>query len=302
MIPAEPDPACTGVGNRDKPMYSTSKQTCMPVVLTIAGSDSGAGAGLQADLKTFAALGVYGTSVVTAVTAQNTRGVQAAVALSPDIVLAQLEAVFSDFAIKAVKIGMLHNEQLVTVVADYLARQVTAPVILDPVITATSGHALLSESAIEVLKQKLIPQVELVTPNLPEAALLTAQTAPATPEQMRQLLRPLLALGSRGVLLKGGHLGGDRAIDWLAYKSVVKQYAQPRIATANTHGTGCTLSAAITAGLARGLSMEEAVQTAKKFLTAALSAADKLGVGSGHGPVHHFFAQTGGLPETLIKK
>jgi hydroxymethylpyrimidine/phosphomethylpyrimidine kinase len=260
----------------------------LPIAVTIAGSDSSGGAGIQADLKTFSALGVYGASVITALTAQNTKGVVAIHAVPADFVMAQIDAVFSDLAVAAIKIGMLANAAVIGAVAEGLARWRPAAVVLDPVMVATSGDPLLALDAIAAMRHALFPQALLVTPNLPEAAALL-DAAPATSEaEMQAQGENLLALGPRAVLIKGGHGEGGESVDLLVEAGRVTRFAAPRIKTQNTHGTGCTLSAAIAAGLAKGRDLVTAVGEAKDYVTAAIAATDRLQVGSGHGPLHHF--------------
>jgi hydroxymethylpyrimidine/phosphomethylpyrimidine kinase len=265
--------------------------------LTIAGSDSGGGAGIQADLKTFSALGVYGASVITALTAQNTRGVRAIHDLPADFITQQIDAVFDDIHIKAVKIGMLSQPPVIEAVAAGIERHGAENVVIDPVMVATSGDVLLPPEAVDVLRRRLLPLALVVTPNIPEAGVLLDEV-PATDEAaMEVACERLLALGPRWVLLKGGHLGGPESVDLLAGGDNLIRLAAPRVATANTHGTGCTLSSAVAAGLACGHDVAEAVGRAKTYLSAALVAADSLDVGSGHGPVHHFY-QLWGDPGT----
>jgi hydroxymethylpyrimidine/phosphomethylpyrimidine kinase len=261
-----------------------------PIALTIAGSDSGGGAGIQADLKTFSALGVYGASVITAVTAQNTRAVTGIHDVPPDVVTAQIDAVFADLTIAATKIGMLSRPAVIEAVAAGLARHGAQNIVLDPVMVATSGDKLLADAAVDVLRRVLIPAARVITPNLPEAAALLDAPAAQTESEMREQGERLLALGARAVLMKGGHAGGAESVDLLVEPHGVTRFGAPRIATRNTHGTGCTLSSAIAAGLAKGLDLPNAVQAAKAYLTDALKAADRLSIGSGHGPVHHFHA------------
>jgi hydroxymethylpyrimidine/phosphomethylpyrimidine kinase len=257
-------------------------------VLTIAGSDSGGGAGIQADLKTFSALGVYGCSVITALTAQNTRAVTAIHDVPPEFVTAQLDAVFDDIEIAAVKIGMLSHPAVITAVADGLERHGARNIVLDPVMVAKSGDRLLREDAVSALKERLLPLAMLITPNLPEAGVLL-DLEPAQDEPgMIQMAEALRALGPQAVLVKGGHLEGPESIDVLEDGGEPQVLIAPRIATSNTHGTGCTLSSAIAALLARGHELHEAVRAAKAYLTDALRASDRLRVGHGHGPVHHF--------------
>ncbi|MCT8972484.1 bifunctional hydroxymethylpyrimidine kinase/phosphomethylpyrimidine kinase [Microbaculum marinisediminis] len=263
------------------------------IAVTIAGSDSGGGAGIQADLKTFSALGVYGASVIAALTAQNTRGVTGIHDVPPEFVRAQIDAVFSDLAVDAVKIGMLSQPDTIRAVAEGLAAHNVETIVLDPVMVAQSGDVLLREEAIAVLRADLVPMALVVTPNLPEAARLLDCEEAATEDEMRDQGARLLGLGPKAVLMKGGHGTGAESVDLLVTAAGVTRLAAPRIATENTHGTGCTLSSAIAAGLARGLTLEHAVEGAKAYLTDALRAADRISIGHGHGPVHHFHAVWG---------
>ena len=260
----------------------------VPIALTIAGSDSSGGAGIQADLKTFAAFGVYGASVITALTAQNTRGVIGIHPVPPGFVTAQLDAVFDDLDIAAVKIGMVAELAIIEAIAAALARWTPKHVVLDPVMVASSGERLLSAEALASLRSHLIPKATLVTPNLPEAAALLDESVAPDEATIREQGRRLLAMGARAVLIKGGHGQGEESIDYLFNGGGVIALPAPRIATANTHGTGCSLSSAIAAGLAKGETLESAVRHAKTWITAAIAAADRLGVGKGHGPIHHF--------------
>lgn len=257
--------------------------------LTIAGSDSGGGAGVQADLKTFSALGVYGASVLTAITAQNTRAVTAVEAVPPAMIAAQLAAVFDDLAVHAVKIGMLGGPDAIDAVAQGLAGR-SVPVVLDPVMVAKSGDALLADDAVGALRARMLPLADLLTPNLPEAARLLDAPVAADEAAMLAQGRALMALGPRAVLMKGGHAPGATCVDLLITGDGALRLSAPRHATRNTHGTGCTLSAAVAAGLARGLGLAEAVAAAHRYLQGAIAAADGLGVGGGRGPVHHFHA------------
>ena len=257
------------------------------IALTIAGSDSGGGAGIQADLKTFSALGVYGASVITAVTAQNTRAVTAVEAISPALIRAQIEAVFADLPPQAVKTGMLGDSQTICTVADSLTAVALPYLVIDPVMVAKSGDKLLADAAIATLRERLIPLATLITPNLPEAGELLGRSV-TTRDDMPQAAADLLALGCHAVLLKGGHLAGDASDDLLLTTGGATWLSAARHPGKNTHGTGCTLSAAITAGLARGLALVDAVHAAKDYIGAAIAAADRLHVGSGHGPLHHF--------------
>jgi hydroxymethylpyrimidine/phosphomethylpyrimidine kinase len=260
----------------------------IPVAVTIAGSDSGGGAGIQADLKTFSAFRAYGASVVTALTAQNTLGVQAVHVAPPDFIAQQIDSVFSDLRIDAVKIGMLGTAETIAAVAEGLARHPARPLVLDPVMVAASGDPLLRDDAVERLARDLIPRADLVTPNLPEAARLLGTAAARTEEEMRQQGKALLASGARAVLMKGGHMEGAESVDLLFAGGAVHRFAAPRLATKHTHGTGCSLASAITAGLAHGRPLAEAVAAAKAWLTGAIAAADGLAIGRGYGPVHHF--------------
>ena len=271
------------------------------IALTIAGSDSGGGAGIQADLKTFSALGVYGASVVTALTAQNTRGVQGVQAVPPPFVRAQMDSVLSDLAVGAVKIGMLGDVPTIDAVSEGLAAWPVANVVLDPVMVAESGDPLIADTAVDRLRT-LFPRVALVTPNLHEAARLLGEPVAADRAAMERQGRALLAQGCLAVLVKGGHFAteekGEDAADVLLTRSTEGDPASlwlsaPRVATANTHGTGCTLSSAIAAHLALGEPLERAVRLSKGWLSAAIAHADALGVGHGAGPVHHFHALWG---------
>jgi hydroxymethylpyrimidine/phosphomethylpyrimidine kinase len=259
-----------------------------PIALTIAGSDSSGGAGIQADLKTFAALGVYGASVITALTAQNTNGVSGIHAVPAGFVTAQIDAVFSDLQVDAVKIGMAAELAIIDAIAAGLARWSPKHVVLDPVMVATSGDRLLATEAVDALRTKLMPRASLVTPNLPEAAALLDEAVASSESAIESQGKRLLALGCRAVLIKGGHGQGAESIDYLVSSGGTIALAAPRVATKNTHGTGCSLSSAIAAGLARGEDMETAVRNAKAWVHAAIAAADRFSVGDGHGPIHHF--------------
>ncbi len=258
------------------------------IAVTIAGSDSGGGAGVQADLKTFSALGVYGGCVITALTAQNTRGVAAIHDVPAEFVAAQIDAVLSDLAVAAVKIGMLNNAAVVAAVAAGLKRHRARNIVLDPVLASTSGEALLRADALDALRA-LMAQARIVTPNLPEAAALLCVPPARDERAMRVQAEELLALGAGAVLIKGGHGSGAESVDLLVQPDGCTRLAGPRIETRNTHGTGCTLSAAIAAGLAKGQSLGDAVREAKSYVSAAIAAADRLAIGSGRGPLHHFF-------------
>lgn len=256
--------------------------------LTIAGSDSGGGAGIQADLKTFSALGVYGASVVTAVTAQNTRAVTAVAEVDPRVVAAQLDAVLADIPVDAIKVGMLFSAAVIEEVASRL-RGFLAPVVLDPVMVAKSGDALLEPEAATALVGRLVPSAALLTPNLPEAARLLGTREAGSVAEMAAQAAALRALGAGAVLLKGGHGSGATCTDVLVTgRSDPVLIEAPRLATANTHGTGCTYSSAIAAELAKGRDLGAAVRAAHGWLQGAIAAADELDVGAGRGPVHHF--------------
>jgi hydroxymethylpyrimidine/phosphomethylpyrimidine kinase len=262
----------------------------IPIALTIAGSDSSGGAGIQADLKTFAAFGVYGASVVTALTAQNTKGVTGIHQVPADFVTAQIDAVFGDLDVKAVKIGMVSERAVIEAIVAGLKRWSPAHIVLDPVMVATSGDPLLAPDAVEALRLQLVPRAALITPNLPEAAALLDEQIASSETQIESQGKRLLAMGAGAVLIKGGHGQGAESIDYLFRQVGVVALAAPRIASKNTHGTGCSLSSAIAAGLAKGDDLETAARNAKTWVTAAIAAADRLNVGHGHGPIHHFHA------------
>jgi hydroxymethylpyrimidine/phosphomethylpyrimidine kinase len=259
-----------------------------PVALTIAGSDSSGGAGIQADLKTFAALGVYGASAITALTAQNTAGVTGIHLVPPEFLRAQIDAVFSDLEIGAVKIGMVAQLASIDAIVDALKRWSPKHVVLDPVMVATSGGRLLAQDAVDALRKKLIPLATIITPNLPEAAALLDEPVAASEAAIERQGRKLRAMGCPAVLIKGGHGEGSESIDTLIRTGDILALKAPRIATENTHGTGCSLSSAIAAELAKGAELETAVRSAKAFVGAAIASADRLSVGHGHGPIHHF--------------
>lgn len=261
--------------------------TVTATALTIAGSDSSAGAGIQADLKTFAALGVYGCSVISAVTAQNTQGVQAVEALNEHIVEQQLKAIFDDIDIHAIKIGMLPNQAIMQVVATQCMKAQVS-IVFDPVMVSSSGTILLDPLALQTLKRDLIPHISLLTPNLSEAAVLTKRPVVTTQHEMLDTAKALLGLGLHSVLLKGGHLDGD-CHDLFYDGTQTEWFSSPRIAARNTHGTGCTLSSAITAGLAKGLPVLNAIGEAKYYITQTIQKADELNVGKGKGSLHHFY-------------
>lgn len=252
--------------------------------MTIAGSDSGGGAGIQADLKTFSALGVFGTSAITAITAQNTLGVTAVFELPIDIIAAQIDAVVSDIGADAVKTGMLSSSEIIRVVAAKVREHGLSTLVVDPVMVATSGDRLLREDAVTALRTELLPLATVATPNLPEAGVLLGREIGSV-EQMRDAAREIVGLGARSVLVKGGHLTGD-AVDVFYDGTSFLELPAPRIDTTSTHGTGCTLASAIAALLARGESLEGAIKGAKAYVTAAIERA--FPVGQGHGPVNHF--------------
>jgi hydroxymethylpyrimidine/phosphomethylpyrimidine kinase len=256
-------------------------------VLSIAGSDSGGGAGIQADLKTFAALGCYGMTAITAVTAQNTLGVSAIHAVPPEVLKAQIAAVVEDIGVDAVKIGMLHAPEVVSVVAWAIRHYRLPHVVLDPVMVATSGDRLIAPETTERLVHELFPLADLVTPNLDEAALLIGRPIRHA-DELDESARDLLALGARAVLLKGGHLSGDDVIDLLALREDAwLRMAAPRIPSRNVHGTGCTLSSAIAARLALGRPLAEAVREAREYIRQAIAEGAAVRTGAGHGPLDH---------------
>ncbi len=254
--------------------------------LTIAGSDSSGGAGIQADLKTFQALGVYGMSAITAVTVQNTRTVHAIQEINPQIVHDQIMCLFEDITIDAVKIGMVSSVKLINAVAQALNKVQRPPVVLDPVMISKSGYDLLKKDARRALVEKLFPLAEVVTPNIHEAEALAGGTI-ATPDQMKRAAEKIIQLGAAKVVVKGGHLAGDQAVDILYDGRSFQHLESPRLMARTPHGTGCTFSAAIAAFLARGNSFEDAVRKAKRYITGAIAHA--LDIGKGHGPTHHFF-------------
>lgn len=265
-----------------------SRRKGASIALTIAGSDSGGGAGIQADLKAFSALGVYGASVITALTAQNTQAVTAVHDVPAEMISAQMAAVFSDLAVGAVKIGMLSTPATIAAVADGLA-DVRVPIVLDPVMVAKSGDALLQDEAVDTLVKRLVGRASVLTPNLPEAARLLDCAVATSLDEMVAQGESLLQLGAQAVLMKGGHAEGSVCTDVLISTGGVQLTLDAeRVETRNTHGTGCTLSSAIAAGLAKGQTLPGAFEGAHAYLQAAIRAADDLCIGSGHGPVHHF--------------
>lgn len=261
------------------------------IAVTIAGSDSGGGAGIQADLKSFSANGVYGASVLTALTAQNTVGVTAIHDVPPEFVRAQMQAVFSDLEVRATKIGMLSRVDIIEEVAHGLKTQPIGAVVLDPVMIAASGDPLLADSAVASLISQLVPLADVITPNLHEAARMLETEVAIDETEILDQAKSLLDLGAKSVLLKGGHGTSNESADlYLGSDGLELWLRESRIATNNTHGTGCTLSSAIAAGLAKGMPLETAIKTAKSYIHVAIQAADQLDIGKGHGPVHHFHA------------
>ena len=256
-----------------------------PVVLTIAGSDSGAGAGIQADLKTFAALGVYGVSVVTAITAQNTVGVRAVQEIDSDVIAAQLDAVAEDFSIAALKTGMLSSAAIIETVVAGVRRHALRCLVVDPVMIAKSGDRLLREDAVETLRRALLPLADVVTPNIPEAEVLAGITIRTHADRVAAG-RVIMELGAHAVVIKGGHTDDDPIVDLLVDDDGVHEFRAARIATRSTHGTGCTFSSAIAAGLGRGEDLVTAVGEARAYLSSALAQAP--GLGHGYGPLNHF--------------
>ncbi|KXU35191.1 hydroxymethylpyrimidine/phosphomethylpyrimidine kinase [Cephaloticoccus capnophilus] len=257
-------------------------------VLSIAGSDPSGGAGIQADLKTFSARGVYGMAAITALTAQNTQGVSAIHLPPAAFVRQQIDMIFADVRVDAVKIGMIASSEIAQAVAAALAPHRQIPLVLDPVMIAKGGATLLDPTAVATLIEALLPLAHVITPNLPEAAALLGQPVAANRDEMAAQACQLLKSGARAVLLKGGHLEGENSPDLLAQGANLTWFEGRRIATLNTHGTGCTLSSALAAELAKGKPLQQATRAAKDWLTGAIAAAGQLSVGSGHGPVHHF--------------
>ena len=262
----------------------------IPIALTIAGSDSSGGAGIQADLKTFSAFGVYGASVLTALTAQNTRGVDGVSVIASDFVVAQLRSVLSDLDVRAAKTGMLANKEIVLAVADALAAHPDLPLVVDPVMVAASGDVLLEPHAVDAIKRRLFRRADLLTPNLPEAARLLDATEASGKDEMVAQAKALTTFGCRAVLLKGGHGTGECAVDVLVHANAVHLFESPRLDTPHTHGAGCTLSAAITALLASGAPLLAAVERAKRYVCCALKSGLSLGVGRGRGPLDHLYS------------
>ncbi len=281
-----------------KPNSAQSVQTPSashtPIVLTVAGSDSGGGAGIQADIKAISATGSYACSIITALTAQNTCGVTGVLPIDQSFIEQQFDAVLSDIAIDVVKIGMLGDAATITTVANALRKYKPSFVVLDPVMVATSGDVLLANDAISALITQLLPLATLITPNIPEALALldrSKQQAPTDDQQSMLLAKELFELGANSVLLKGGHQTGDSSTDFWISKDQQQNFSSTRINTKNTHGTGCTLSSAIASYLAQGQDLPSAIQSAKNYISSAIKHADQLQIGKGSGPVHHFWAQ-----------
>ena len=271
-----------------------------PVALSIAGSDSGGGAGIQADIKAISACGAYAATVLTAVTAQNTLGVDAVHDIPPSVVAAQMDAVMADIAVGAGKIGMLGHPALAELVAQKMDQYRDVPMVLDPVMVAKGGFVLLAPEAVAPLREAVMPRAHIVTPNLAEAGMLLGRAAPGTHREMQQAAEDLQRLGAQAVLLKGGHLAGAGADNYFAAAGAGEWLRYPRIATRNTHGTGCTLSAAMAAYLAQGMALPEAVAAACDYVHGAIRAADTLGIGGGCGPVHHFYRRDTKQAEELV--
>jgi len=271
---------------------TANTQHTTPIVLTIAGSDSGGGAGIQADIKAISATGSYACSVITALTAQNTLSVSAIHPIPLEHVGKQLDAVFSDLNIVAVKVGMLADADIIKVVTKKLRQYQPKFLVVDPVMVTRNGDLLLEKSAIDTLTAELLPMADLITPNLPEGAALIGSQLPADRQAMQSMVEGLRQLGAKAVLLKGGYLQQDKeSNDLLISPNSVQQLTAKRINTNNTHGTGCTLSSAIASYLAQGHELTQAVQLGKDYITQALNYADQLSIGQGHGPVHHFYKQ-----------
>lgn len=279
------------VNNKGRDYSLCTPQKHYHVVLSIAGSDSSGGAGIQADLKTLSALGVYGATAITAITAQNTTGVHSQLAIASQMVYDQIVAVAEDIAPSTIKIGMLANAEVANAVADALSRY-DIPIILDPVMVSSSGHRLLSVDAQEVVKERLLPMARLVTPNIPEMETLTAMSL-STEDEKLCAAQYLIGLGAKAILLKGGHEEGDTKTDILYQQSdngiELSYFSMPTIATQNIRGTGCTLSSAIAAFVAQGLKLEEAVRRAKAYISEAIKAGADVSIGHGYGPVNHLF-------------
>ena len=265
-----------------------SNSTNTPIAITIAGSDSGGGAGIQADLKSFSALGVYGGTVITALTAQNTKGVQGIHAVPTDFVAEQINSVYDDLYVDATKIGMLAHSEIIETVTANLTAKGAKNIVVDPVMVAESGDPLLESSAVDTLKSVLFPIATCITPNLHESAHILGTDIAQTIHDMKKQAEKIMQLGSNAVLIKGGHFMGEDATDVLLTADGFELLSAPRFDTKNTHGTGCSLSSAITAHLARGYDLQKSVSYSKTWLTQAIQTADTLSIGHGYGPVHHF--------------
>ena len=269
-------------------MIKPFRDKFIPNALTIAGSDPSGGAGIQADLKSFSANRVYGMSILTALTAQNTLGVSGIHKVPKKFIENQLNIIFQDIKVDAIKIGMIANSGIATVIFNNLENRDVDHIVIDPVMVAKGGAKLLENEAIDVLRDKLFNIADVITPNLPEAALLTSRRCAKSRSEMLRQAKYMLEMGPRAVFLKGGHLEGSTSPDLLLTDKIEKWFESDRIDTKNTHGTGCTLSSAMCANLARGLEIEKAAENAKLFVTNAIKYSNKLQVGHGHGPTHHF--------------
>jgi hydroxymethylpyrimidine/phosphomethylpyrimidine kinase len=290
MSPIVPDPKAPQAHLRMIQVMKTNLTPRYARVLTIAGSDSGGGAGIQADLKTFAALGCYGMTAITALTAQNTVGVQAIHAVPPQFLKAQLQSVLDDIGVDAIKIGMLHAPEIVEVVAWAIDQYRPAHVVLDPVMVATSGDRLIAQETVAVLVRELFPRTSLITPNLDEAEWLLGRRIGGA-QALPPAAQALLDMGARAVLLKGGHLAGNEVVDWLQMPGAQGvRLASARIESRNVHGTGCTLSSAIAAHLALGHDLVQSVQLAREYILGAIAAGADFVLGHGHGPLNHGYA------------
>ena len=267
-----------------------SQPLSTPIVLTIAGSDSGGGAGIQADIKAISATGSFACSAITAITAQNTVGVSAIFPIPLEHIEHQLDAVFTDLNVVAVKVGMLADSEIIKVVSAKIKQYSPAFVVVDPVMVTTSGDLLLEASAIDTLKTELFPLADLITPNLPEGAALTGSAVPSSQMAMEMMIDQLRELNTKTVLLKGGHLENQEySTDLLIFPDYVESLSTKRVDTRNTHGTGCTLSSAIASYLAQGNELTQAVKLGKQYISEAIAHADELDIGQGHGPVNHFY-------------
>ncbi len=262
----------------------------VPVVLSIAGSDSGGGAGIQADIKAISATGSYACTAITAITSQNTLGVDAIFPVPVSHIETQLDAVFRDLSVAAVKVGMLADSDIICAVVNKLEQYQARHIVVDPVMVATSGDRLLENSALEALRDRLLPLADIITPNLPEASTLLGVSMAETKSDIETMIEPLRQMGRSAILLKGGHFDASPVSrDFLILPDQTRYLDAPRVKTENTHGTGCTLSSAIASYLAQGFDIPTSVEKAKRYITQAISHSDNLNVGHGHGPVHHFY-------------